>query len=53
MALIISQGDYTIFFTHPISLAFLVIAVLSFTIPLIRSARKEKPVAECKADTGS
>lgn len=53
MALIISQGDYTIFFTHPISLAFLVIAVLSFTIPLIRSARKEKPVAECKTDTGS
>ena len=53
MSLIISQGDYAIFFKHPISLSFLVIAFLSFTIPLIRSALKAKPVTENKTDTGS
>ena len=34
MSLIISQGDYSIFFTHPISLFFLVLAFFSFTLPI-------------------
>lgn len=35
MTLIISQGDYSIFFTHPISLTFLLIAFFSFMLPII------------------
>ena len=51
MSLIISQGSYAIFFTHPISLIFLVIALFSFTLPLIGpllkkdTAYKEKSTA--------
>ncbi len=36
MSLIISQGNYGIFFSHPISLTFIIISFFSFTIPLIR-----------------
>ncbi len=36
MALIISQGNPSIFVTHPISLAFLIIAFFSFTGPLVK-----------------
>ena len=35
MSLIISQGDYSIFFTHPISLTFLLMAFFSFILPII------------------
>ncbi len=35
MSLIISQGDYSIFFTHPISLTFLLLAFFSFTLPIV------------------
>jgi len=35
MSLIISQGDYSIFFTHPISLIFLLLAFISFTLPIV------------------
>ena len=38
-ALAISGGSYAIFFTHPISLVLLIIAVASFVIPLIRRRR--------------
>jgi putative tricarboxylic transport membrane protein len=41
MSLIISQGDYMIFFKHPISLVFIVVAVASFILPLLRSKKKE------------
>jgi putative tricarboxylic transport membrane protein len=34
-ALAISQGDPTVFFTHPISLAILVIAALLVFVPMI------------------
>jgi putative tricarboxylic transport membrane protein len=40
MSLIISQGDPSIFITHPISLTFILIAVVSFTLPLIRRRAK-------------
>ncbi len=36
MSLIISQGDPTIFLTHPISLVFIVLAFISFALPLMR-----------------
>ncbi|RJQ54748.1 MAG: hypothetical protein C4530_16710, partial [Desulfobacteraceae bacterium] len=35
MSLIISQGDYAIFFTHPISLAFIIISFFSFLWPIV------------------
>ena len=35
MSLIISQGDYSIFFTQPISLTFLIVAFFSFTLPVV------------------
>jgi len=35
MSLIISQGDYLIFFTHPIALTFIIISVFSFFGPLV------------------
>lgn len=45
MSLIISQGSYAIFFNHPISLAFLITAFFSFTLPLAGPMlRKKRPV---------
>ena len=35
MSLIISQGDYSIFFTKPICLTFLLIAFFSFLLPIV------------------
>jgi putative tricarboxylic transport membrane protein len=35
MSLIISQGDYSIFVTHPISLTFIIVSVFSFFGPLV------------------
>jgi putative tricarboxylic transport membrane protein len=42
MSLIISQGDFTIFLTHPISLAFIMISIVSFLTPLIKPLWKKK-----------
>jgi len=36
MSLIISQGDFSIFVTHPISLAFIIVSVVSFLAPLLK-----------------
>lgn len=41
MSLIISQGDYSIFFTHPISSTFIIISFFSFIIPLIKPLLKK------------
>lgn len=38
-ALAISGGSYAIFFTHPISIVLIIIAIVSFVIPLIRRRR--------------
>lgn len=43
-ALTISNGDIMIFFTRPISCSLLVIAFLSFVVPIIKSQRKKKRV---------
>jgi len=42
MSLIISQGDPLIFITHPISLVFILIALVSFTSPIVRPWLKKK-----------
>ncbi|PKR85432.1 tripartite tricarboxylate transporter permease [Heyndrickxia camelliae] len=43
-ALTISNGDYTIFFTRPISLAFLIVTVLWLVIPVLLKAKGRKVV---------
>lgn len=40
-ALVTSDGDAMIFITHPISLVFLLIALVSFFTPIIRSLMKK------------
>ncbi len=42
MSLIIGNGDPSIFVRHPISLAFLLIALFSFTAPLVSPAIRRK-----------
>lgn len=48
--LIISQGDWTVFFTRPISCVIIVVSVIAFVVPFFRAYRqrkaKEKKVAE-------
>jgi len=48
MSLIISQGDPTIFITHPISLIFIIISIFSFISPFITPAMKTKLKSICK-----
>ena len=51
MSLIIAQGNPLIFIQKPISLVFIVLAVISFVMPLIRRARNPvKPDDECGMD---
>jgi putative tricarboxylic transport membrane protein len=42
MSLIISQGDYAIFLKHPISLVFILVAILSFILPLVRRKKTDE-----------
>ena len=52
MSLIIAQGNPLIFFQKPISLIFIIIAVISFVSPLIRRARKPREQDnDCEMDT--
>jgi putative tricarboxylic transport membrane protein len=44
-ALTISQGDATVFFTHPISLALLSIALLLVVVPIFMRHRSPEPRA--------
>lgn len=53
MSLIISQGDPTIFITHPISLTFIIISIFSFISPLITPAMKTKLKNVCKIGIGN
>jgi putative tricarboxylic transport membrane protein len=48
MSLIISQGDYSIFFTHPIALTFIIISVFSFFGPLVWPLWKKRKAADRK-----
>lgn len=41
-AMVLSRGSLSIFFTHPISLAFLIICVFSLIFPSLRSAHLKK-----------
>ncbi|MBW1672929.1 MAG: tripartite tricarboxylate transporter permease [Deltaproteobacteria bacterium] len=52
ISLIISQGDPTIFITHPISLIFIIISIFSFISPLITPAMKTKLKNICKIGIG-
>jgi len=46
MSLIISQGDYSIFFTHPISLTFLLVSFFSFILPIAGSMLSRRKAQE-------
>ena len=46
-SLVMSQGDYSILFTRPISCAFIVIALLSLTWPIVKGFKRY--MAEKKA----
>ena len=48
-ALSISQGDPSVFFTHPISLAILIIAVLLVLVPIFLRRRQRR--ADLPAET--
>ena len=48
MSLIISSGDPTVFVRHPISLVFIIIALVSFIVPLIKPLISRKPVDKSK-----
>jgi putative tricarboxylic transport membrane protein len=48
-ALTVSNGDYSIFFTHPISLIFLVIGALWIIIPIIIKLRGKSVVINVEA----
>ncbi|QEN08271.1 C4-dicarboxylate ABC transporter permease [Oceanispirochaeta crateris] len=39
-SLVMSQGDYSIFFSRPISAFFIVVAILSISWPIIKSVKK-------------
>ena len=43
-ALTISQGDATVFFTRPLSLALLVLAALAFVVAVLPSVRRKREV---------
>ncbi len=49
-ALVLSDGSMSIFFTRPISLAFIVIAVVTVTVFAIRSSRANKRIADAEPE---
>jgi putative tricarboxylic transport membrane protein len=49
-SLIKSGGSFLIFFTRPISVGFLIVAVLLFVIPLLPKLRKKRPGAVIGGD---
>ena len=49
-ALAISGGDHMVFLTNPISLTLLILAVLSFAVPLIRRTMMDRVDAQRSAD---
>ena len=45
-SLMLSQGDFSIFVTRPISLGFLIVAVLLLIVPVITQRKKLSALAE-------
>ncbi len=45
-SLIMSHGDFSVFVTRPISLAFLIIAVLLLIVPIVTGRKKLSSLAE-------
>ena len=45
-SLIMSRGDFSIFVTRPISLGFLIVAVLLLIVPIITQRRKLSKLEE-------
>ena len=49
-ALQISQGDWSVFVTHPLSLFFLIVALLVFATPFVLRAMTKRLVANTQQD---
>jgi putative tricarboxylic transport membrane protein len=49
-ALAISQGDPTVFFTHPLSLGLLVTAALLVLVPVVLKARQNRRQQDTHAE---
>lgn len=41
-ALIMSSGSYSVFFASPISIAFILMTIISFVLPILRNAREKR-----------
>ena len=41
-AMVISRGSYDIFYTHPLTLILLIVAVLAFVVPLVNDLRARR-----------
>lgn len=41
-AMVISRGSYDIFYTHPLTLILLIVAVLAFVVPLVNDIRAKR-----------
>ena len=50
-AMIMSQGSHSIFYEEPISLAFLVLALLSFALPFVRAWRQHREAKMAAIDS--
>jgi putative tricarboxylic transport membrane protein len=51
MSLVLSEGDWTVFFRHPISLGFILLSLVSFFGPLILPAIRSKLRKTCEENT--
>ncbi len=52
-ALQISQGDWSVFVTHPLSLFFLIVALLVFATPFVLRAMSKRLAANTQQDTAA
>jgi len=51
MSLVLSEGDWTVFFRHPISLGFILLSLVSFFGPLILPAIRSRLRKTCEENT--
>lgn len=52
-ALQISQGDWSVFVTHPLSLFFLIVALLVFATPFVLRAMTKRLTADTQQEPAS
>ena len=50
-SLVVSEGNFAIFFTRPISCVLLVIAILSLLLPIVSAVRKSRKPAAANVES--